>query len=392
MNNNNILIVCAQAVENSTSSMIRILSLANALAEMNYSIDFVTVYPDTGSIYHNKIRAINNRINVFRIGKKRIVIESKAPESVSLRSLLIANMRKIYKKFDLFGASIKHYFDVKDIDSSILNKKYEYLISFSGPLISHIIANEMIKKMEYKPYYIQQWGDPLTLNMADQSVIPSIFKRFVEYKMLKHSDKICYVSPLTLVDQKKVFKKLKKKMSFTPTPSQFHDLEHIMNSNSGLRMCYFGSYKGIARNILPLYEVVNSLDDTSLLIVGDSDIKLKHSPNTTIKERVTSQETRNLMKECDVLVCIMNISGNQIPGKIFHYSGTTKDILVVLDGENGKKIKQYFSRFNRYTFCENNNVSILTAIKKYHEIGVPIREPLGDFSPERVAVKLLKKL
>jgi hypothetical protein len=392
MSSKNILIVTAQAIENSTSSMIRILSIANALAEQGYQIDLITAFSDPDSIYHSEINHINRKINIIRIGQKKTTKGGKVQGKISASSWVNVISRKLYRKFDLFGASIELLFRGQGVDELFYKIKYDYLISFSGPVVSHILSNKIIKKMEHKPYYIQQWGDPLTLNMADRTIVPSFIKRFIEYTLLKHSDKICYVSPITLMDQKLVFKDLSRKMSYTPTPSQFHEIKNMEIENGELRLGYFGSYNSVARNISPLYQVISSLNNTRLLLVGDSDIKLQSRSNMSIESRVSKHVTNKLMTGCDVLICLLNISGNQIPGKVFHYSGTSKEILIVLDGENREKIKRYFSKYNRYSFCENNTGSISEAIKRYLNNGVPERSPLEKFSPGIVAIELLKML
>ncbi len=53
------------------------------------------------------------------------------------------------------------------------------------------------------------------------------------------------------------------------------------------------------------------------------------------------------------MVCILNKSGTQIPGKLCNYAGTNKTILVLVDGDCGKEIQSYFKKFNIYIFVNN---------------------------------------
>src|SRR5699024_6082318 len=122
-----------------------------------------------------------------------------------------------------------------------------------------------------------------------------------------------------------------------------------------------------------------------LTIVGDSDIKLKRTANINILKR---QPIDNYEAESDLLVCMLNKSGTQIPGKVFHYAATNKPILLLLDGEHGNEIGKYFSEFNRYYICNNNIEEIENMIRQIIKKEENFK-PVHEFSSFNIAKELL---
>lgn len=76
------------------------------------------------------------------------------------------------------------------------------------------------------------------------------------------------------------------------------------------------------------------------------------------------KETEKYEEDADLLIVLLNKKGTQIPGKIYHYAGTNKPILIILDGDRKEEIKEYLSLFNRFYFCENNERTRNRAIHK----------------------------
>ena len=99
-----------------------------------------------------------------------------------------------------------------------------------------------------------------------------------------------------------------------------------------------------------------------------------------------------IQNKTSILVHLCNLKGGQIPGKIYHYSATNKPILFILDGTEYEKniIKDYFSKYNRYYFCNNNITEIKHAI---HQIAENYTKNCGqiveEFSPRQVVKQLL---
>ena len=211
--------------------------------------------------------------------------------------------------------------------------------------------------------------------------------KWVENMLLKPANKVCYVSPITLTTQKKLFPDQAGKMFFLPTPSLSYDQNN--REHNKLTLGYFGSYYSIARNIMPFYEAAKLNQSVDFLIIGDSDIALSSTENIKVINRVPPEELKMYMQKIDVIVCLMNSKGNQIPGKVYHDASSEKDILFIKDGEYGDDIQSFFEKYEHYTFADNTVDSINDAIIRYIKNGVPIRKPVVDFQASVVAKSLI---
>ena len=120
-------------------------------------------------------------------------------------------------------------------------------------------------------------------------------------------------------------------------------------------------------------------------IYGDSNMPLSPTDTIVVSERVTLDILEKVQDKTSVLVHLSNLRGGQIPGKIYHYSATSKPILFILDGTDEEKalLKDYFSKFDRYVFCENNSDDILSAMKTI-TAGPQRQMPVYDFYPKAV--------
>ena len=352
-----ILTVFSQPIENNTSSMIRCRNVLNGFAEIGNSIVAYSPYPDKHSKYYGEKFSINDSIQVRRYGRE---VKTNTVPNVNgrFKSLLL----KIYRKFDLFGSAIKYYRFTDEILEEIKDEKYDMLLSLSSPIVSHIISNKI--DVSLKPQlYIQQWGDPLTADITRKTLTPKWLQKRIEKKLLLRADKVYYVSPFTLFEQQRLYPGLKDKMSFVPTPAN----KHVYSSPNNQSLCigYFGSYYPSARNIIPLYEAVKKLGNVDLTVVGDSDLQLNEEKNIHLFERLTPDELGRYLEKVDIIVCLMNSKGNQIPGKTYSYACTNKEVLMILDGEQAESIKQFFGRYNRFTFCTNNVKEIEKTLQRY---------------------------
>lgn len=176
-------------------------------------------------------------------------------------------------------------------------------------------------------------------------------------------------------------------MIFLPTPS----LQYSENAIENNEICigYFGSYNSVARNLRPFYEAGKKNPNARIFIIGDSDLELESTDNISVINRVTFDELDKYMQQVNVIVCLMNSKGNQIPGKVYHDASSTKDILFIKDGEYGDAIQEFFQKYDHYTFVDNTEESIDGAIKGYITNGVPVRKPVLDFQASSVAEKLI---
>ena len=267
--------------------------------------------------------------------------------------------------------------------------EYDLVISNSSPAASHklvaILKNR--ERIRFKRW-IQIWEDPWYFDLYGGH---STKIQEEEKTLLKEASEVYYVSPLTLEYQKKYYPECAEKMKCIPLPFlEFGEKgkKEVQEFSVG----YFGDYYSQTRNLKPFYDAVSE-HEIKCYIYGDSDIKLVGNDMVTVSGRVTLDKLSVVQDSTGVLVHLCNLKGGQIPGKIYHYSATDKPILFILDGtlEEQKIIKEYFERFNRYYFCENNKESICKAIselknnfQKYK--GIEVKE----FMPKNVIKKLLE--
>ena len=180
-------------------------------------------------------------------------------------------------------------------------------------------------------------------------------------------------------------------MYFIPLPAyDFAKEDSSINENDSFG--YFGDYYSHTRNLIPFYK---SLQITGIpaYIIGDSNLSLESSEQIQVMPRTTLKELSEYQKKTYALVNLCNLKGGQIPGKIYHYSVTRHPILFILDGTEDEKeqIRFFFSRYQRYTFCENNEDSITKAIKEILNHKGTEEKPVTDFYPKNIIKKLFEE-
>lgn len=382
-NNQRLAIVLAQPVEYNTSSMIRTRNIMNALSDLGYKIICFSPYGDIINIYYSEDCELRSKISVIHYGAK-ISRHSYRENEAGDRKALTALLYSLYKRYDLFGSSIFCVKYRKKI--AIAVEKCDIILTFSDPKTAHILGG-YIKKKNPHLTYIQQWGDPMADDITGTSKLPYFLKKWIEKKLLARADKICYVSPVTMESQKLLFPELTDKIYFTPTPCE----KIIYNKKMGktIKIGYVGSYHLVARNIIPFYNAAKSVPQIQFEFIGDSELELEETGNIKVCGRQPHHMLEEYIKSYDVLVCLMNHHGTQIPGKIFNYAGTDKEILVIQDGEYGNKIKTYFEKYNRFVFVDNKEREIIKILHQYLRDGIKQRTPLDDFMPESAVRQLI---
>lgn len=269
-------------------------------------------------------------------------------------------------------------------------KHYDLVISNSSPAASHKLASILIKKrnIHYKRW-IQIWEDPWYHDLYGGHSIKILQE---EDSLLKAGEEILYVSPLTLYYQKKHFPKYAQKMGFIPLPSMLiGNRENEITSE--ISFGYFGDYYSHTRNLKPFYDALLRTGMKGY-IYGDSDIALSPSSNIDVSGRVTLDVLEKVQDRTSVLIHLCNLRGGQIPGKIYHYSATSKPILFILDGNEEEKniLKKYFGKYHRYIFCENNENEITKAILSIAKnLDKYYGEPVEAFYPKNVVSSFINK-
>lgn len=385
-----IAIILVLPIEYNTSSMLRCRTIIKALAEMGHELKCYCPNADKNNKYFSKEEMSIPQVELFRFGGEPWSVKKRTVESNENRSFkqrVKSKALSLFRKFDVFGSTLLYLPERERISRDIYKGNFDILLSFSDPMPAHMIA-KYCKKHNPELKLIQQWGDPLASDTISKIAQPVWMRKIIEKSLLKDADKVCYVSPFTCEEQKQLFKKYSDKMVFLPTPS----LIYTESALPSTKLCigYFGSYNSVARDIRPFYEAAKLNKDVEFLIVGDSDIKLESASNITVIDRVSPDTLDGYMQKVSVIVCLMNLKGNQIPGKVYHDASSNKDILLIKDGEYGNDIQAFFEKYDHYTFVDNTVASINSAIKQYLKQGVPLRKPVAEFEASSIAKKLIE--
>jgi hypothetical protein len=309
----------------------------------------------------------------------------------SIRNLARSIMKSGY--YIISDYNHPHYYTKVWINNASKFKtdiKYNLVISNSPPESSHELACNLLKNKKVKyDKWIQIWEDP----WYQEYKINNIFKE--EKKLLSYAQNIYYVSPLTLRYQKKLFPEYKSKMNLTTLP--YFKAEKTLISKRKSDCCvfgYFGDYFSQVRNLKPFYEAVKEFDGYAY-ICGDDDENFASTEKINVTKRLEVGKLNKLQADTDVLIMLCNSKGGQIPGKIYHYSATDKPIIFILDGTEMEKneIRQYFGKYNRYHFCENNKVDIQKVLMKFISGGESLRSfCVEEFSPKNVVKQILDEV
>lgn len=210
---------------------------------------------------------------------------------------------------------------------------------------------------------------------------------------MSYAQRVCYVSPLTLKNQKEIFPESAHKMYWAPLPFYYKNDEQGSTVNKYNNYGYFGDYAPVSRDLAPFYAAAKNIG-VNVNICGNPSNLFAQTDKITIYPRLQLNELKPIEDKTNVLVFLCNRKGGQIPGKIYQYSATYKTILFILDGtdEEKKVLKSYFEQFNRYIFCENTVEDIECAIKliENNDFGNVKNEPIDEFNPAKTIMKVLE--
>lgn len=387
-----ILYIVSRPLEINTSASIRNIATIKGFIENGHEVDIVTTEPDINHLAYDSSMKINNVRTFYlklggiqsiaRIGRSICFLEP-----IKKKVVAYMNKRNIYDNL----VDIVHHIDV--IGTNI--KKYDYIISSSDPKSSHLFVYKLLEKYSYLfgGKWIQIWGDPFADDITVKNTVIALNKKKrEEAKLLMAADKIVYVSKLTLERQMILYPLVANKMEYCPIPfieQQNYKLRNL-KKNLDIKLAYCGDYDTKIRNILPLYNYVNKTENLHLTICGMSNLRLKSTNKVTVLPRIERNQVKEIEKEADILVHLSNLSGYQIPGKIYQYSGTNKPILFILDG-NCDKIVEIFRVYNRYYFSRNDEENLkktILKIKDNADVSV-INKPVDEFSPSHISKKIL---
>lgn len=348
--------------------------------------DFNNVYFYDGLSLYEKIASRKNNDT----GKSTLITQNDACNNQnSIKSRLISKAKSVVRSlYGIYNPSIVWYYRAKKFSSDI---KYDYIVSMGYPHVSHKVAAYLIKKKRvFGAKWIQLWEDPwyysLELRGKSQKV-----KR-AEYKLLDAGEEIVYVSPITLQNQQRIFERDKSKMRWCPLAAYYTspliDYSGYLVNQYG----YFGDYYPYIRNLLPFYNAAVE-KNLNVDICGSPSDLFSSKANVHIYPRLPLERLKQHEDKANVAVCLFNLGGGQIPGKIYQLAATNKTILAILDGPDDEQriIQEYFEEFNRFVFCQNNEESISEAVDRIENcnLGDISNNPIDAFSVEKSAKRLL---
>ena len=270
------------------------------------------------------------------------------------------------------------------------DKHFDCVLSLSTPVTSHLLAHKLIRSGHIKTNrWIQIWEDPWYTDAYGFNSRRRIFRE--ERRLLSFGERICYVSPLTLKNQQRLYPASADKMFWQPLPYYYKD--DAAPAHTGPNVYgYFGDYAPVARNLEPFYQAAKKTG-IRVEICGNPCNLFPTTDSIHIHPRLPLHELKPIEDSANVLIFLCNRKGGQIPGKIYQYSATEKTILFILDGteEEQQVLREFFGRFNRYVFCRNTGDDIARAIAAIEagDLGGVENRPLEEFNPQTTIHNIL---
>lgn len=393
------LVVVASCLKKNSSANLCHIAYIQGLIDNGYDVDVLSVseqdFDIDTAIELPDCRNFTYRTSLYtKLSRKKATTGAMTKEQVatisksSLKSKAIRCIKDILlKSYGVYGQEIAW---VRKASSFTSKDEYEYIISLSTPHASHLLAYKLLSKGNVRcKKWIQIWEDPWTKDLY--TLKNAKRKECAERFLVSKAETIIYVSPLTLKYQRELFPEFSNKMKWKPLPYYYKNTQRIDNADKYV-FGYFGDYYSYSRDLKPFYDAAKEVGVTTK-IFGNTDISLKSTENIVIKPRISLEKLHEAENHTGVLVFLSNLSGGQIPGKIYQYSSTEKYILFILDGTEEEKqiLKDYFSKFNRFIFCDNTPVDISKKIRLLlaGEDFNCVNKPVEEFSPQNIVKEIL---
>lgn len=315
--------------------------------------------------------------------------EGKSNHSSILRKVLAKAKTVVLSMYGIHGIYAKF---VKQAQKFRSDEDFDYILSLSTPVTSHLLTYNLIKAGHIKgKHWIQIWEDPWYSDAYGFNGDRRIYEE--EKRLLSLAERVCYVSPLTLRNQQRLYPECADKMYWQPLPYYYKAEETVAIDYQQNLYGYFGAYYPAARNLEPFYLAAKN-NGVEINICGDPSSLFEETDRIHIYSRLPLKELKPIEDKTNILVFLCNRKGGQIPGKIYQYSATNKVILFVLDGTQEEKqvLRDYFEPFNRYIFCENTVDDISRAIQQIErgDFENVKNEPVEDFNPKETIRKVLE--
>lgn len=324
----------------------------------------------------------NNVTSVFKAGSKE--------KSAALPHRLIRFAKR--QVLSLYGVHGIYSTFIRKASAFRGSAEYDYVLSISTPTASHLLVHRLLKSGRVAAkHWIQIWEDPWASDVYGFNEKDKVFLE--EQRLLSFAEKVCYVSPLTLRNQQRIFPESAEKMFWQPLPYYYRNIAEEQISFGHNVYGYFGAYYPAARDLQPFYDAARETG-VEVNICGDPSNLFPATEQIRIHPRLPLHELKPIEDCTNVLVFLCNRRGGQIPGKIYQYSATNKIILFIMDGTEEEQLvlKEYFGQFNRYVFCQNTKEDIASAIRwiESGNLGNVQNVPLDNFNPVKTITNILE--
>ena len=367
----NILIVSLYPIERNTSVANSSISIVKGLLELEHS---VTVLMPAWS--RNDTGVDLSSIRVIRI-------PGQPDQPYHIRSKWSG---KLHSHFDVLDTSRGYLRHIKNV--VIPDEFFDVVLSLSDPKVSHIYTRELIrlKKIRYGRW-IQHWGDPITGDFTRHYWWPEWVICLYERGIIREADKAVFVTPFTYKMECREHPKLCQRIAFAPLPAEMLPIVECPGTGD-LCLSHLGDYNPSIRNLRPLYDACANKVGIKLTIAGNGP-KYPDCNNVTILPRIPQQQAQQIENDSDIIVCICNITGTMIPGKITYKASTNKHILVALEEDNYEAMRAYLESYNRYVLCRNTAESISEALEELKTKKANYTTP-GRLLPINVAKEIIR--
>lgn len=403
----NVLVINADCVFVNTSANLCHLAYLKGLEEAGHQIDLLCASSEDRRVDSNMTLPKNVQCKTYpgiSLYERMSIRYGRNPANnvapISDRSST-ENKITFRQKFVRFAKrSVLSLYGVHGIYSTFVrkascfreSKEYDYIISISTPTASHLLAYRLIESQHVTAkHWIQIWEDPWYSDVYGFNRQERV--RREEKRLLSLAEKVCYVSPLTLQNQQKLFPESAEKMFWMPLPAYYKNATPVYKSYGTNIYGYFGDYAPPARDLNPFYQAAKNVG-IEVNICGNPYGLYPATDYVHIYPRLHLEELKPIEDNTSVLVFLCNRKGGQIPGKLYQYSATDKTILFILDGTEDEQavLKDYFGKFNRYIFCRNTVEDITRAIRQIEsgDIGSVRNVPLYDFEPAKIITSILE--
>lgn len=386
-----ILYITSLGFRKASSASIRNISLINGIVENGCKVDFFTIkYPDEyEDVFLKKI--ISDKVRVFTtnipIIDKYVKVKKTLKKENRINNRLIFNLKNIIKKMYYFPDIDKDWIKLAEFES--LDDDYDIVISSSDSKTSHYVAEKFLEK--YKCKWVQIWGDP----WADDINLENIYKfRAIraERVLISKANKIMYVSYPTYLSIIKKYEYKARDIEYLGRSYLAESSRKNIHEHTKWTFSYTGSINKY-RNIEPLLksiEIYNSdnVVGINLDIYGNcsSEVEelLLNYEFVNLYGLVNFEEIRNVYQNTDILVFMDNgINSTQIPGKLYDYFGTDRNILALVEDFDSEVYK--FIRSTNRCIIQKNELNISFEFLK----NMSSVEPLKEYSGKILSKKLL---